>query len=84
MDKLVDKWINTPKNALFRVEKPIKNQIIGVLVFVDNFSTTLCFHNAILCERGLMRTKYGLKTVNGAIRNQALTLPFISSKEWAM
>ncbi|MDD7506100.1 MAG: hypothetical protein ACI4M0_04645 [Christensenellales bacterium] len=40
MDKLVDKWINTPKNALFRVEKPIKNQIIGVLVFVDNFSTT--------------------------------------------
>ena len=31
-----------------------------------------------------MRTKYGLKTVNGAIRNQAFTLPFISSKEWAM
>lgn len=52
MDKLVDKWINTPKNALFRVENPIKNQIIGVLAFVDNFSTTLCFHNAILCERG--------------------------------
>lgn len=80
----MDKWINAPENALFQVEKLTKNQIIGVSAFVDNFSTTLYIHNVILCERGLMRTKYGLKTVNGAIRNQALTLPFISSKEWAM
>lgn len=84
MDKLVDKWINAPENALFQVEKLTKNQIIGVLVFVDNFSTTLYIHNVILCERGFYEDKNGLKTLKAATRDQSLVLPFSSSKEWAM